>query len=54
MSAAEIATPLGQERLDACAFQVPINGELKSMCAVNALGLREEFYRAGKPALVEV
>lgn len=53
MSAIEIATPLGQERLDACAFQVPINGELKSMCAVNALGLREEFYRAGKPTLVE-
>ncbi len=50
MSAAELATPLGQERLEVCAFKVPINGELKSMCAVNALGLREEFYRAEKTA----
>ena len=47
MSADETATPLGQERLDACAVKVSINGELKSLCAVNALGLREEFYRAG-------
>ncbi len=52
MSAAETTTPLGQERLEVCAFKVSINGELKSMCAVNALGLREDFYRAGKPAQV--
>ena len=45
MSASETATPLGQERLAACAFKVPINGQLQSMCAVNALGLREEYYR---------
>ncbi len=50
MSAAENATPEGQERLDVCAFKVSINGKLESMCAVNALGLREEFYRAGQPA----
>jgi len=50
MSAAETATPLGQERLDVCAFKVAINGELKSMCAVNALGLREDFYRSGELA----
>ena len=53
MSAAETATPLGQERLDVCAFKVAINGELKSMCAVNALGLREDFYRAKQPVLTE-
>ncbi len=47
MSAAEIATPLGQERLAACAFRVPVDGRLEPMCAVNALGLREDFYRAG-------
>ena len=50
MSAAETATPEGRERLEVCAFQVPINGRLESMCAVNALGLREEFYRDGKTA----
>jgi MoaA/NifB/PqqE/SkfB family radical SAM enzyme len=50
MSAAETATPEGQERLEVCAFKVSINGKLESMCAVNALGLREAFYREGHPA----
>jgi hypothetical protein len=45
MSAAEMKTSLGQQRLDACAFRVPINGRLESMCAVNASGLRETYYR---------
>jgi MoaA/NifB/PqqE/SkfB family radical SAM enzyme len=45
MSAAETATPLGRERLAACAFRVPIGGRLQPMCAVNALGLRGAFYR---------
>ena len=46
MSASEAATPLGRERLSMCAFRVPIEGRLEPMCAVNALGLRESFYRA--------
>jgi MoaA/NifB/PqqE/SkfB family radical SAM enzyme len=46
MSAAETHTALGRERLAACAFRVPIDGRLQPMCAVNALGLRESFYRA--------
>jgi hypothetical protein len=46
MSAAETATPLGRERLAACAFRVPIDGRLEPMCAVNALGLRDAFYGA--------
>jgi MoaA/NifB/PqqE/SkfB family radical SAM enzyme len=45
MSAAETATPLGRERLAACAFRVPIDGRLEPMCGVNALGLRAAFYR---------
>jgi uncharacterized radical SAM superfamily Fe-S cluster-containing enzyme len=44
MSAAEMKTAQGQERLDVCAFRVPINGRLESMCAVNALGMREAYY----------
>ena len=44
MSAAELATERGQERLHLCAFQVPIDGALRSMCEVNALGLRDELY----------
>ena len=46
MSAAEATTPLGRERLAACAFRVPIDGRLEPMCAVNALGLRASYYRA--------
>lgn len=48
MSAEEIATPRGQERLDLCAFQVPIDGTLQSMCEVNALGLRDGLYERMK------
>lgn len=46
MSAEEITTPLGQARLSHCVFRVPINGELVSMCEVNALGIRERYYEA--------
>jgi hypothetical protein len=45
MSAAEMETTEGQRRLDVCAFRVPIDGRLESMCAVNALGKREAYYR---------
>ncbi len=45
MSATETATPLGRERLAACAFRVPIDGVLEPMCAVNALGLRDASHR---------
>jgi len=48
MNAEETATPLGLERLAVCAFRVPIDGVLQPMCAVNALGLREDFYRGAR------
>lgn len=44
MSRAELETPLGQERLAHCVFHVPVDGELVSMCEVNALGIRERHY----------
>ena len=44
MSAAEMATDEGRDRLDHCAFVVPVDGELKSMCEVNAGGLRDRVY----------
>ena len=50
MSAAEMKTALGEERLAACAFRVPISGRLEPMCAVNALGLREAYYRQNSTA----
>ena len=44
MSSQEIDTPCGQERIHSCVFKVPINGEMISMCAVNAKGYRENYY----------
>ena len=44
MSKAQLETPLGQERVAQCVFTVPVNGELVSMCEVNALGIRERYY----------
>ncbi len=45
MSPAELKTPLGQERLQACTFKVPVDGELVSMCEMNAAGIREKLDR---------
>ena len=44
MSREELETPLGQERVRNCIFTVPIDGELISMCEVNALGIRDRLY----------
>ncbi|NKB50525.1 MAG: hypothetical protein GKS02_14305 [Alphaproteobacteria bacterium] len=44
MSAAEMATDEGRDRLDHCAFMVPVDGALVSMCEVNAAGLRDRVY----------
>jgi hypothetical protein len=43
MDAQELATPTGRERLRACAFRVPVDGKMVSMCEVNATGLRKEL-----------
>jgi hypothetical protein len=44
MSADELATPTGAERLAACVFRVPVDGRMMSMCEVNALGARGRVY----------
>lgn len=44
MSRDEIGTEQGRERLAHCVFRVPVDGELMSMCEVNALGIRERYY----------
>ena len=48
MGAAEVETETGRERLASCAFRVPVEGELVSMCAVNTLGARESVYAAAR------
>ncbi len=40
MSADELETPLGRERLEACVFKLPVNGRMVSMCEMNATDLR--------------
>ena len=44
MSRDELDSPLGQERASMCAFRVPIGAEMRSMCEVNATGIRERYY----------
>jgi len=41
MSAAELETPAGQERLKNCGFRVPVDGEMVTMCELNGTSLRE-------------
>lgn len=56
MSRAELGTPLGQERLGLCVFKAPVDGELVSMCELNALGGRDRYYerlRGGDPVAAE-
>ena len=35
MDAAELESPIGQERLQACVFKVPVGDRMVSMCEVN-------------------
>ena len=44
MSPEETRTPVGQERLAACVFRLPYQGEMVPMCRMNADGVRERFY----------
>ena len=53
MDADELVTDRGQERLEACAFRVPVDrggGELEmvSMCELNGSGLRAQLNRANR------
>ena len=48
MSADELDTPLGRERLQACAFKVSVDGRMVSMCEVNATGLRRNLNNAAR------
>ncbi len=43
MSPDELETPVGQERLKACVFKLPVNGRMVSMCEMNATGLRKQL-----------
>ncbi len=53
MSASELDTPNGRERLSSCVFRVPVAGRMVPMCEVNASGIRDALYeqrREGAPS----
>lgn len=54
MSEQEMGTDLGKERLEACAFRVPVEGEMVSMCELNGTELRAHRNRAQTERLVSL
>lgn len=46
MSPDELDTELGRERLAACVFQLPVDGEMVPMCTMNATPLRHQLGEA--------
>jgi Radical SAM superfamily len=54
MSAAELATPAGRDRLAACVFRVALDGAMVPMCQVNAGGVRDAVYARRAPAAGEL
>lgn len=54
MSEEEMATELGQERLDACGFRVPVEGKMVSMCELNGTELRAQRNRAQTERLISL
>lgn len=53
MDARELATEIGKQRLSACAFRVPVDGEMISMCELNATGLRRRLNLRDRAAASE-
>ena len=49
MNPDEMETPLGRERLHACACKVPVNGKMISMCDMNATDLRRSLNQGMRP-----
>ncbi len=45
MGPVELRSERGKERCDHCAFKVPVEGKLVSMCEANAGGVRDAFYQ---------
>jgi hypothetical protein len=50
MGEGELETELGRARLEACVFKLPVDGQMVSMCQVNATQLRRQLNlrRAGR------
>jgi hypothetical protein len=48
MDPAELGSERGRERLAACVFRVPVDGEMVPMCRVNSGGVRDRVYAASR------
>ncbi|MEO0509571.1 MAG: radical SAM protein [Verrucomicrobiota bacterium] len=55
MSPGEMDTEVGKARLEACVFKVPVDGQMISMCEMNASGLRAKIdqMQLKRPKVVE-
>lgn len=54
MSAHELETEGGKVRLEACAFKVPVDGRMVSMCELNGTDLRRELNQNDRSRLVSI
>jgi hypothetical protein len=54
MSAHELDTPEGQERLQACAFRVPVDGHMVSMCELNGTDMRRDMNTSDRDRLIPI
>ena len=54
MSAHELETEEGRVRLEACAFKVPVDGRMVSMCALNGTDLRRQLNQSDRSRLVSI
>ncbi len=54
MSSHELETQEGQDRLQACAFRVPVDGRMVSMCELNGTELRKTLNVSDQERLVTV
>jgi len=54
MSRHELNTSEGQDRLAACAFKVPVDGKMVSMCELNGTDMRESLNLRDQDRLVHV
>jgi len=52
MEPGELQNELGRQRLEACVFKWPVDGEMVSMCEVNATNLMRELSQRGADRLV--
>ena len=52
MDPGELQTELGRQRQEACVLKLPVDGEMVSLCEVNAINLRRQLNQRGAGRLV--